>query len=355
MAGEIRPFANLLGSEKVFAQLERLLAKPYFPPLIFWGRAGVGKRTTALTFAQRLIGQNQPDNPRVAQDVAQLRHPDLKIIFPKPPRPKDGDEERYLENLSRLRPSYSLNQRRPKTPKTYLIPLEEVHSLISEMRFKPLSAPNRVVVIIDAERMLVETSNALLKTLEEPQADTRFILLTSRLSSLLPTIRSRSFPIYFPPLPDESIREYLLGLGYGEVFVQRALAFAYGSLRRALDFLDNPFPIPEEVLSSALSPSLPSLLDLIDELARFAFGQAGRQTDFGEIIENLILLLHSQLLNKVGLKNYEILYPEGFNFEEQISRIERLLSLQMDLEYHLNRRLFSFSLLTALLKKKSKP
>uniref|UniRef100_A0A7C3UUY4 DNA polymerase III subunit delta n=1 Tax=candidate division WOR-3 bacterium TaxID=2052148 RepID=A0A7C3UUY4_UNCW3 len=336
-------FENILGNEKVFEQLNRFRTKSAFPPLLFWGRPGIGKRTTALTFAQILLCPKGDGCGlcRFCQEVSQLTHPDLRIIFPLPPRP-NNEKERDLETIWRLRQKYALGATRPLIPKNYLIHLEDIHDLTSEMRFKPLSGKKRVVLIIDAERMRQEASNALLKTLEEPQPDTVFILLTSRFSFLPATIRSRCLPVYFPPLTDEMIAKYLYKIGYDEMAVKRALSFAYGSLRRALDFMNNPFPIPEEVLSLAFSPSIPSLLTLIDEL---------RLTDWAETVENLILLFHSQLLKRFGLKDYETSYPEGFTTEELIARIDFLLHLQSDLEYNLNRRLFLFSFLTALLRK----
>jgi len=49
----------------------------------------------------------------------------------------------------------------------------------------------KVVLIYPAEQMNTLTANTLLKTLEEPPPDTRFILATSAAHELLPTIRSR--------------------------------------------------------------------------------------------------------------------------------------------------------------------
>ncbi len=52
-------------------------------------------------------------------------------------------------------------------------------------------ARGKVVLIYPAERMNTVTANTLLKTLEEPPGDTRFILATSASHELLPTVRSR--------------------------------------------------------------------------------------------------------------------------------------------------------------------
>lgn len=49
----------------------------------------------------------------------------------------------------------------------------------------------KAVLVYPAERMNAVTANALLKTLEEPPGDTRFVLATEAAHLLLPTIRSR--------------------------------------------------------------------------------------------------------------------------------------------------------------------
>lgn len=58
----------------------------------------------------------------------------------------------------------------------------------------------RAVIIKDAHTMRVEAQNALLKTLEEPPSDTIILLTTSRVDSLLPTIRSRVVELQIRPL-----------------------------------------------------------------------------------------------------------------------------------------------------------
>jgi DNA polymerase-3 subunit delta' len=64
----------------------------------------------------------------------------------------------------------------------------------------------RVVVIYPAERMNVNAANSLLKSLEEPAADTHILLLTAHSAMLLPTIRSRCQRVRLPlPAPAEAL------------------------------------------------------------------------------------------------------------------------------------------------------
>ena len=68
----------------------------------------------------------------------------------------------------------------------------------------------KIYIIEDADQMTIQASNAFLKTLEEPPADTIIILTTSRPNSLLPTILSRCQQVPFQPIPKHIIEEVLL-------------------------------------------------------------------------------------------------------------------------------------------------
>ncbi len=68
--------------------------------------------------------------------------------------------------------------------------------------------PNRIVIIEEAEKLTLEAQNALLKTLEEPPADTVIMLLCSNLNSVLPTIRSRAQKLHIIPPDEQSLRDF---------------------------------------------------------------------------------------------------------------------------------------------------
>jgi DNA polymerase III delta prime subunit len=70
-------------------------------------------------------------------------------------------------------------------------PIESMRQLIDEVIMPPFQACAKVFIIEEADRMLPVSSNALLKTLEEPPAQTYFFLLCQSVEALLPTIVSR--------------------------------------------------------------------------------------------------------------------------------------------------------------------
>ena len=87
------------------------------------------------------------------------------------------------------------------------IKTDDMLSMIKILQNTSHSGKGKVAVIHQAETLRKEGANRFLKTLEEPTADTYFILLTSRVERLLPTIRSRCQIFRLKPFSEETIME----------------------------------------------------------------------------------------------------------------------------------------------------
>jgi len=125
-----------------------------------------------------------------------------------------------------------------------------VRELIGRINVSPSVSQCKVVIFLDADRMNAAASNILLKTLEEPPADTTILLVTGKPHALLPTIRSRvlhfRFPGMAPAVPAEGwdawlsdYRAWLERLGQGVaagrsasegVFVLYGLVARFGTM-----------------------------------------------------------------------------------------------------------------------------
>lgn len=73
-----------------------------------------------------------------------------------------------------------------------------IRDLVGRINVSASVSSYKVVILHDADRMHPAAANILLKTLEEPPADTTLLLLTGRPYALLPTIRSRVLHFRFP-------------------------------------------------------------------------------------------------------------------------------------------------------------
>ncbi len=139
--------------------------------------------------------------------------------------------------------------RRPDERKS--IGIDAVRETCEQLAMTSLRGGHRVAVLLPAQAMTVSAQNALLKTLEEPAPRTLLVLVTSRPSGLLPTLRSRCQRIEIPR-PD----------------VQAAEGWLAGELGRnpAPGLLDLAGGAPLKAL--ALAPHFAALSEQMTELLR---------------------------------------------------------------------------------------
>lgn len=84
------------------------------------------------------------------------------------------------------------------------IPIKAVQGLKAWVALRPTSG-RKVILIDDAERLGDDAADALLKILEEPPAYAHFLLVSSRLGQMVPTIASRCQHLRFPAVPDDDV------------------------------------------------------------------------------------------------------------------------------------------------------
>jgi len=149
---------------------------------IFSGPDGVGKRLAAVNFAKALncgdLRSGSPCDQCIScKKIDSSKHPDIFTLRSK--------EEGASINI------------------------EDVRTLINDVYLKPFEARKKVYMIEGAEYMKHVAANALLKTLEEPPADSVIILLTENIKSLLHTIVSRCQVVKFFPLKLKEVEEIL--------------------------------------------------------------------------------------------------------------------------------------------------
>ena len=213
------PLVPLYGHEAVQARLAALADQGTLPAsLLLQGPPGIGKQRLALWLGHRLLCE-APNGPcgRCTQCrlTSELQHPDLRWFFPREriAGDVDGDEvdEAYRTEIQERVAAHGLYPRPEGSTGIY----RYVATLITRLAaLSPSLARRKVFIFGDAERMVPqeanpETANAILKLLEEPPADTTFILTSSEPGSLLPTIRSRVVSFRIPALPESTVRRFI--------------------------------------------------------------------------------------------------------------------------------------------------
>ena len=87
------------------------------------------------------------------------------------------------------------------------IKTDDMLTMIKSLQNTSHSGYGKVSIIHQAETLRKESANRFLKTLEEPTSNTFFILLTSRVERLLPTIKSRCQIFRMKPFSDDVLRK----------------------------------------------------------------------------------------------------------------------------------------------------
>lgn len=89
------------------------------------------------------------------------------------------------------------------------INIAECHDIIKKLSYKAFEAETKVLVMWLPE-FLDREGNALLKIIEEPPANTLFILVAQNQEQILSTILSRTQIIKIPKLEDSTVKQYLI-------------------------------------------------------------------------------------------------------------------------------------------------
>ena len=176
------------------------------------GESGIGKRTFARLLSQGLLCESEGDRPcgkcRPCRRFLARTHPDALFVEPLP---------------------------REKS-----IKIDSLREMIDALSRHSLEGGKRVVLMENAERMTAQAQNCLLKTLEETDGDTYFILTTDTETALLPTVRSRCRVVRMQPWTRDRIEKTLRERGVEEKRARALSLYAEGSLGRALSMEEDP-------------------------------------------------------------------------------------------------------------------
>ena len=122
--------------------------------------------------------------------------------------------------------------------------IDEIRDIRDKVNFSPVQGRRKAYIIDEAHMLTDQASNAFLKTLEEPPAHVIFILCTTEVHKILPTIISRCQRFDFRRIPSDLIRGRLEEIieAEGVMVEPEALRlisrYAAGSLRDAENLLE---------------------------------------------------------------------------------------------------------------------
>lgn len=234
------------------------------------GEEGIGK----FQFAHAAAAAMLCESPKVSHQacgacqscrwLALNHHPDLRIVVPESmyealglaPNEEEASSSEATKSLS--------NQ----------IRVQQIRAL-EQKNFFTLSTHRggaKVLIIYPAERLNTESANAILKILEEPIGDTRFLIVSNSIKKLLPTIVSRCQRLHLA-IPDHESSVAWLG-SEGVADPENALAAAGGAPLKAKQQSASAYEplrywLGDFVQSLAVReiPDMQSYVDKLDKIA----------------------------------------------------------------------------------------
>lgn len=195
--------SDVVGQDEAISYLRRVVSGNVVSPLLLVGDEGVGRRLSVMEAIREILvadrGEKSPEVVQLQRGV----HPDIEVVT---------------------------------APSEKEIGVEPIRELIDHAHHYPSAAPNRFFVIDGADRLTPAAANALLKTLEEPPAASRFFLLAESNDRVLRTIRSRCGRVPYRRLPETFV---LSKVSVVEKDADKALVYTRmgeGSVGRAIRY-----------------------------------------------------------------------------------------------------------------------
>lgn len=216
--------------------------------------------------------------------------------------------------------------------------VEDVEKIIDESLIKPIEGEKKVFVLKCDELFAAAPQNKLLKTLEEPNKNVFYFLITKNLNLILPTIQSRSLKIAVPKLTQSDFAK--LGMSENEFLIYD------GNLEKKNnnEAENQTYLACEEVLKQLKS----------SENLLYCSRVILAKCDAKQVVNCFSVLFRQMMQNK--LKNLSHLkeYYEKFSFEAIARILERILQAGEKLKFNCNAKAVIDLLLLGILEEKAK-
>ena len=176
--------------------------------ILLHGQSGIGKFAFAVELSKALLCESSNTSKPCNQCEAchwfnAGNHPDFIALVPEthrkflPQTDFESDETPKRGKASKEDADGEVSEKKEKKN----ISIEETRNAIESLAIGSHRGGYRVILIYPLELLRPDSANTLLKSLEEPPANTIFILLADRVDRVLPTIRSRC-RLLTAPRPD---------------------------------------------------------------------------------------------------------------------------------------------------------
>lgn len=324
---------STVGHSDVVALFKNLFSKGSIPQaIIFNGLEGIGKDFFADELSKS-FRRSQNNSHQFSAKTTRFSEPELKIVIALPRGKNEEAHDDPLEKLDKEDYQNYINELEEKRKNPYHkididgANLIRINSIRDINKFLSLSSDNllhRTILISHADLMNEEAQNSLLKNLEEPPPNVTFILTTSKLDRLRPTIISRCWLVKFSPLSKDEVERILIE--YFSVEIEKANSAALlsnGSVTDALELIENDLSDFQrnvvEFLRSALAGNVLSSNQFLTSLVK-----TNDKKKFHLVIKMILFWLTDTKRDVSGIRDYGFAgFPETFSkFNSKYSRVK---------------------------------
>lgn len=360
-------FKDIIGQETVKQRLRLEVREGRVPHAqLFAGPEGTGALPLAIAYARFLLCTRRGEEDACGTcpscvKLNKLAHPDLHFVFPVVKRKGGGDtvSDDYIREWRELAistPYFGMNHwldAMGAENQQAQIFVKESDELVRKLSLKSSEGGYKVVIIWLPEKMKVECANKLLKLLEEPPAQTVFLLVSEEPDRILPTILSRTQRINVPRLEDAEIAEALKArFGLQDTDAAETARLAGGSYLQALEIIHLSedtqlfFGLFVSLMRLAYQRKVKEMREWSDTVA--AMGRE-RQKDFltycqRMVRESFVSNFHRKEMNYMNREeeNFTIRFAPFINERNVMGITDELAEAQTHIEQNVNPRMVFF-------------
>ena len=359
-------FNEIIGQDETKQLLLRSVQTNHLAhALLFDGPTGSANLTLALALAQYVNCEDRQQSGIPADDacgrcascikIRKLVHPDLHMVFPVANLAKGKTSEAYLADWR----TFLLDTPYRTLPdwletvgadnKQGNISAEEARNILQKLSLKAYEGAYKIMLIWLPELMNVASANALLKVLEEPPAQTLFLLVTNQPDKLLITILSRTQRIAVRAFTDEEVTTHLRQhLNLDETTARRIAYLADGNLAKALTIANQDSAQARNAASdnhtwfadwmrTCYRQDLIALVKQADQFDGFSKEKQKGLLDYSIRMYRDLFLWQQGASALLRLPDEELVFVKNFVKILTIQHIEQIVADLNEAAYHLER------------------
>lgn len=314
-------FKDIIGHEGVKTRLINSVKNSRISHAqLFYGAEGTHKLALTIAYAQYIMCTNRGETDSCGicpscQQMNKLQHPDLHFHFPKPKKDAPDLSEAWRKLITQNDGHVSIEKWALLTEaenKQFTIYTEQTLEIIKEVGMKPYESEFKVIVIWLIEKIQVQAISKILKSLEEPNDKTIFLLITESYEDVISTIISRCQLVKLNKYSDHEIRNTLIDKYGAETTRASEIArIADGNFTYALSLLNQGPDNSELTLFMNLNRNT------------FQFFRRGKEYQkVYEVVEIIAKLGREKI--KSFLEFSLLMYQQSLYLNKQITDISRI-------------------------------